>query len=108
MLAAHPGFGVGLGQFQPTSRGMLSAELARAYPVGENAHNNFVQIAAELGLVGGCAIAAVLGVPLLMSWKALMVAGLSSRADPEQGGALRYATAVFVLVVACSIWWRVG
>jgi O-antigen ligase len=151
MLAAHPGFGVGLGQFQGTSRGMLSAELARAYPFGENAHNNFVQIAAEFGLVGGCAIAAVLGVPLLMSWKALrrpdpppevagfaggaaaflltcmlghplllpqclwlfflvlgMVAGLSSRAGPEPGGALGYATAVFVLVVACSIWWRIG
>ena len=41
------------------------------YPRGENAHNNFVQIVAELGLVGGGAIAAVLGVPLLMSWKAL-------------------------------------
>ena len=71
MLAAHPGFGVGLAQFRSASRGQLSAELATVYPLGENAHNNFVQIVAEFGVVGGCAIAAVLSVPLLMSWKAL-------------------------------------
>ena len=87
MLAAHPAFGVGLGQFQGTSRGMLSPELASVYPFGENAHNNFVQIAAELGLVGGFAIGAVLGVPLLMAWKALARPGSPPELAGFAGGA---------------------
>ena len=57
MTAEHPAFGVGLGRF---------FELSEAYmPVGyagtrENAHNNFLQISAELGLIGLGLFAAVL------------------------------------------------
>ena len=119
------------------------------YPRGENAHNNFVQIVAEFGLVGGAAIAAVLAVPLLMSWRALAepdsppelagfaggaaaflvtcllghplllplclwlfllvlgtLAGLSSRAISPAGKWATRAAWVFVLLVACSIPWR--
>ncbi len=92
MLAAHPGFGVGLGQFRSASRGRLSDELATVYPFGENAHNNFVQILAEFGLVGGGAIAAVLGVPLLMSWKAL-----AERDSPPELAGFAGGAAAFLL-----------
>jgi len=51
----HPLFGVGLGQFKRASRAFITPEFIAFFPQaasGENAHNNFVQILADLGLVG--------------------------------------------------------
>jgi hypothetical protein len=53
--AAHPAFGIGLGQFRPFAREHASAALIALFPAaarGENAHNNFLQVLAELGFVG--------------------------------------------------------
>jgi O-antigen ligase len=51
MLRAHPLIGVGVGQYAPASERFSPPEL-RAIYARENAHNNFAQIAGELGLPG--------------------------------------------------------
>ena len=55
MIATRPAFGIGLGQFYQRSGEFSAPELFEKFPVAmhENAHNNFLQIAAELGLTGG-------------------------------------------------------
>jgi O-antigen ligase len=57
MIRSHPVFGLGLAEFYPRSAEYSSAELLAKFPAiaarGENAHNNFVQVAAELGIIGG-------------------------------------------------------
>lgn len=55
MIASHPAFGIGSGEFQQRSGEFATPELIAQFPVAvhENAHNNFLQIAAELGLLGG-------------------------------------------------------
>lgn len=56
MIRTHPVFGIGLGEFYRRTAEFSSPELIKAFPVvatGENAHNNIVQIAAELGIAGG-------------------------------------------------------
>jgi len=51
MVAARPLFGVGVGQYYPDALLFLGPQLAWKYG-HENAHNNFLQIASESGLVG--------------------------------------------------------
>lgn len=51
MIAARPWFGIGIGQYYPASTLFLTPQLAWTYGA-ENAHNNFLQIAAETGVVG--------------------------------------------------------
>jgi O-Antigen ligase len=54
MLASSPYFGIGVGQFYARSGEFSSPELLRIFPPAknENAHNNFLQLLAELGIVG--------------------------------------------------------
>jgi hypothetical protein len=59
MLLWQPLFGVGIGQYLLWSGHFSSAELLSLYR-RENAHNNFAQVAGELGLVGLAAFVAVL------------------------------------------------
>jgi O-antigen ligase len=51
MIRSRPVFGIGIGQFYGRSAAFMSAEMAREYP-RENAHDNYLQVGAELGLVG--------------------------------------------------------
>jgi O-antigen ligase len=54
-VAASPAFGIGLGQFRNFAREHASPELIELFPAaahGENAHNNFLQVLAELGAIG--------------------------------------------------------
>jgi len=51
MVATHPVLGVGTGRYYELSSEFMSPELQSRYP-RENAHNNYMQIAAELGTVG--------------------------------------------------------
>jgi hypothetical protein len=53
--AEDPVFGVGASRFQTASRDYLTDAFIASFPeaaVGENAHNNFLQVLAELGLTG--------------------------------------------------------
>ncbi len=54
MVAEEPMFGIGLGEFYQRSGEFSSPELLALFPPAqhENAHNNFLQILAETGLVG--------------------------------------------------------
>ena len=56
MTASRPSFGVGIGSFYCAVRRIRSPELLRIFPpaIHENAHNNFLQILAELGDRGVC------------------------------------------------------
>jgi O-antigen ligase len=51
MVRAHPVSGVGIGQFQARSTEVMSP-LVRSWYASENAHNQFLQVAGELGLPG--------------------------------------------------------
>jgi O-antigen ligase len=60
MTRDHPWFGVGLGEFRRHSTNYVSPSLIARFPkamVGENAHNQWIQIMGELGLVGLAAFA---------------------------------------------------
>ena len=59
MLLAHPVFGVGVGQYSLWSTQFSAPEMFNYY-LRENAHNNFAQIAGELGLTGAAAFVGVL------------------------------------------------
>jgi hypothetical protein len=55
MTRDRPVFGVGVGRFVTVSRRYISPHAAALYafaPAGQNAHNNFLQVMAELGLPG--------------------------------------------------------
>lgn len=54
MTAASPWFGVGVGRYYSRSGEFSSPELLALFPpaIRENAHNNFLQFLAELGVVG--------------------------------------------------------
>jgi O-Antigen ligase len=75
MIATHPVYGIGLGEFHQRSGEFGTWDLYFKFPVSlnENAHNNFIQVAAELGLLGGIPFA----------W--LVVAGLFVTARAARG-----------------------
>ena len=55
MTRDHPAFGVGIGNFRSASRQYVTDEyprLRRFAPNGQNAHNNFLQILGDLGILG--------------------------------------------------------
>jgi O-antigen ligase len=59
MIHARPWFGIGVGQYYPTSPLFFTPPLALAYGA-ENAHDYFLQLAAEIGTVGFTAYAILL------------------------------------------------
>jgi hypothetical protein len=63
MMLAYPLFGVGIGQFPLWSHQFAPPELFKFY-LRENAHNNFAQIAGELGTTGIIAFVVVLAFAL--------------------------------------------
>jgi O-antigen ligase len=73
MIRDRPLFGVGVGQYYATSPLFLSPELAWKYGF-ENAHNYFLQIAAELGLAGFVVFVAWMAAVLVRSARAIAAA----------------------------------
>ena len=92
MIAARPLSGVGIGQYYQTSSLFLSPRMAWIYGF-ENAHNYFLQVAAELGIPG---------IALFLIWiaaAALVIARALARvADPRLLGA---AAGVLALLITC-------
>jgi len=70
MIEARPLLGVGVGQYARLSPLFLSAQLAWTYGA-ENAHDYFLQIGAELGLVGLALFAIWIGGGLAVALRAL-------------------------------------
>jgi len=70
MIASRPIAGVGMGRYYAESALFLSPELAWQYGF-ENAHNYFLQVAAELGVPGFALFAGLLGAGL---WRAARAA----------------------------------
>ena len=60
MIHAYPWFGLGIGQYYALSSLFLPPQLAWSYG-SENAHNYFLQTAAEIGLLGLASCLAALG-----------------------------------------------
>jgi O-antigen ligase len=60
MVRSAPAFGVGIGDYSMRSTEFASPQLLKIYP-RENAHNNFLQVLSELGIVGLAVFVWVLG-----------------------------------------------
>ena len=97
MIASHPVFGIGLGQFTARSGEFSSPDLLNLFPpaVHENAHNNFLQIAAELGIAGGAVFIWIVGASLWVG-----------RASARRGGG--EAAAAFAGLTAFVLTWLAG
>jgi hypothetical protein len=93
MIAARPLFGVGEGQYYPSSPLFLSPQLAWTYGV-ENAHNFFLQVGGELGLVGLALFGLCLGAPLARAARALASA-------PHDWRLLGISCGVVVFLITC-------
>jgi O-antigen ligase len=83
MIRSSPAFGIGVGNYYPMSGRFMPEALNRIYPL-ENAHNNFLQIAAELGITGGLLFALTVAGVLMRAVKHL---GGSADADTVLAGA---------------------
>ena len=93
MIGARPLFGVGVGQYYRMSSLFLSPQLAWTYGA-ENAHNDFLQIGGELGLVGLGLFAIWIGAAVARSARALARAPRDARLLGATGG-------VMVFLVTC-------
>ena len=111
MIASRPVFGIGLGEYYQRSGEFSSPALLSLFPVAvhENAHNNFLQVAAELGLSGG----------LVFAWLVGVVLALAARGAARGQGASAVVTAgalagfvlswlgghpLLIPEVACAFW----
>ncbi len=93
MIGARPLFGVGVGQYKPISTLYLSPQLAWTYGF-ENAHNFFLQIGGEVGLIG-------LGLFLVWVGAALVQAARALARTPRDGQLLGAAGGVAVFAITC-------
>ena len=113
MIAARPLFGVGIGQYYPLSPLFLSPELAYNYGA-ENAHNNFLQIGAELGLTGLGLFVVWLGTGFVRAGKALAHDARDLRLLGVAGGVTAFAATwatshpLLVSEVAFPFWMAFG
>jgi hypothetical protein len=104
MLSSNPAFGVGIGEYPARSGEFSSPQLLRQFPPAarENAHNNFLQIGAELGIVGLLAIGWILAVAAVRCARLL-----KNSVDPlEAENALRWGMATGLLAFVLS--WLAG
>ena len=113
MIEARPLFGVGVGQYYPRSPLFLSPQLAFSYGF-ENAHNYFLQVGGELGLVGAGLFLAWLIAGLARTGRALAVAPGDVRLLGIGGGVLVFLITCFtghpflVAEAAFPFWMQFG
>ncbi len=73
IIAARPLFGIGIGRYYAESNLFLGPHVAWTYGF-ENSHNNFLQIASEMGLVGFGLFALWIGGGVAVASRALAIA----------------------------------
>jgi O-antigen ligase len=95
MWRAHPLDGVGIGRYYKLMPGYL--EDAGAFVVQENAHNYFLQMAAEIGTTGLLALLALLASALAAGWRAVRRA----RDSAQRRLALGLCAGVSAFLVTC-------
>jgi len=96
---AHPLAGVGLGRFQQASRPFIPPAVAAYFPpaaAGENAHDNFLQVLAELGLPGLAAFVWFSVGPVVRAWREIG----TRRAEAETVASVAGATTFLVTCLA--------
>jgi O-antigen ligase len=94
MFAKYPVFGIGIGKFYVSSPEFLRGKLGPNYR--ENAHNNFIQVLAEQGVVGFAALAWWIG--------AVVFAGITA----EMAGASPGRATLLLAIIACIGTWMIG
>jgi putative inorganic carbon (HCO3(-)) transporter len=107
MMFDHPWFGVGLGQFEyfsPRYAFPVTSHWARYGRVAENAHNEYLQVGAEMGVVG--LVLWLTGLALLLFWflRAIRGKGAAAKGAVVPAGAamaamLAHAVVDFILHV---------
>jgi O-antigen ligase len=98
LFSTAPVFGIGVHQFYASSAGVLDPEFQSITGVSrENAHNNFLQVLAEQGLVGLAA---------MLWWLGLLCAGAWSAW--KRDGPRRERDALFLGLLACVGTWIAG
>ena len=113
MIQASPVFGIGVGQYYPLSPMFLTPELAWTYG-HENAHDYFLQIAAELGLLGLGLFAAWLMACAVRAARALRLEPHDWRMLGAAAGVLAFLITSFsghpllVEQVAYAFWLQLG
>jgi O-antigen ligase len=93
MIGARPFFGVGEGHYYQASPLFLSPQLAWTYGA-ENAHNFFLQLGGELGLVGLALFVIWLAAPIARAARALACVPVDARLLGTAGG-------VTVFLITC-------
>jgi O-antigen ligase len=110
MLVSEPLFGIGVGQYFLWSREFSAPELLVHYQ-RENAHNNFAQIACELGVLGFIGFAAVLAGAL---WRSRAESETHAFLNPAMLGAVAFIVTwlgghpLLVEEVAYPFWLTLG
>ena len=96
MVADSPVFGIGLGQFYERSGEFSSPELLHLFPPArhENAHNNFLQVLGETGLIGLFAFVWILAASMLAIWRGL-------ERDPTAGAACGALAGIAAFLLTC-------
>jgi hypothetical protein len=89
MFAARPVFGIGIGRYSLDSEEFSTSALP-SFLRRENAHNNFLQILAELGFVGFAAFAWLLLAVGHRIWRARTEGGLSPPALGAAAGLIAF------------------
>ena len=89
MIAARPVLGIGVGQYATASPLFLSPQLAWTYGA-ENAHDYFLQIAAEAGLVGFALFIVWLGAGIGLALRALATLPYDARLVGATAGVIAF------------------
>jgi O-antigen ligase len=113
MIAEHPAFGIGVGMFLPRSSAYIGDGLRETVP-RENAHNNFLQVLAELGVAGFVPFLAILALPARRVALAVRDGSLAAAGAGAAAGLLAFVLSwlsghpLLIFEVSASFWLLLG
>lgn len=113
MTSSHPVFGVGVGRFKDASIGYIPPE-SRAILGAQNAHNNLLQLLAELGLAGFLPFVWLLAMVGRQAWPGGQVHRVDALAVAVPTGIVAFLLTclaghpLLIREVACAFWLTLG